>query len=232
MSRFTERHRKALSVLALIVTVLFFLSITVFLGKPLLSLFRDPEVFRTWVEERGFWARILFVGMVVLQVIVALIPGEPLEIAAGIAFGAWEGTLLSLIGIVIGSFLVFQLVRGLGVKFVEVFFPLEKIHSLKFLQNTRRFDVLVFLLMMLPGTPKDLISYFIGLTPMKTGHWLLIVAIARIPSVVTSTVGGDALGTERYGFAIVVFVLTALLSLAGLFLYDRITKKKKQNKTP
>lgn len=231
MKKLTEKQRKWGSILALLLLVLFFLFITVFLGKPLVRLFEDPAVFREWVEARGWGARILFVGMVVLQVIVALIPGEPLEIAAGFAFGALEGTLLCLAGIAIGSAVVFLLVRTLGTRLVAVFFSMEKIQSLKFLQNEKRFHQILFLLMFIPGTPKDLISYFVGLTPMKLEHWVILTTLARIPSVVTSTVGGNAIGEADYTAAVIVFLASGLVSLGGIALYNRITKKRKEKKT-
>ncbi len=226
----TEKQKKTVSILAVLLFLFFFIAITVFLGKPLLSLFEDPEVFRAWVEEKGWGARFLFVGMVVLQVVVALIPGEPLEIAAGLAFGSVEGTILALCGIAIGSTLVFLFVRICGVKLVEVFFTMEKIRSLRFLQNTRRVDIVLFYLMLLPGTPKDLISYFVGLTEMKLGHWVLLTTVARIPSVITSTIGGDALVKENYLFAAIVFAVSIVISLLGIFIYDRIVSRKKQQK--
>lgn len=231
MMKMTEKHRKALSLVSLLLLLLFFLFITVFLGKPLMSFLKDPEAFRLWVEEKGWLARVFFVGMMVLQVVVALIPGEPLEIAAGVAFGSIEGTLLVMAGIAIGSTIIFLLVRLFGVKLVEVFFSMEKIHSLKFLQNHKRLEGILLLVMMIPGTPKDLISYFVGLTPIKLGRWIFLTSFARIPSVVTSTLGGDALGEERYLFAAAVFLVTAGISLLGLFFYDRmVSKRKEKNK--
>ena len=77
----------------------------------------------------GVWAPVLFTGMMILQVIVAVIPGEPLEIAAGYAFGAVEGTFLCILGTFIGGMLVFLLVRRFGLRAVEVFFPAEKLRS-------------------------------------------------------------------------------------------------------
>lgn len=86
---------------------------------------------------------------------------------------------------------------------------------------------------MIPGTPKDILTYFIGLTPMKLSVWLLITATARIPSVITSTIGGDALGMENYKFAIIVFIITAVISIAGILIYRYIQKRldKKHNET-
>lgn len=190
----------------------------------------SPEDFRLWVEEKGFAASLLFVGMVALQVVVALIPGEPLEIVAGIAFGSFEGTVLCLLGIVLGSTIVFLLVRRFGVKLVEVFFSMEKIRNLKILQNKKRIGTLFFLVMTIPGTPKDLLSYFVGLTPMKLSHWLVLCVLTRIPSVVTSTVGGDALQGKEYLFAVVLFAATALISVLGAYLYGRFTERKEKKK--
>ncbi len=190
-----------------------------FAGRPLIRFMRQPELFRAWVDQQGLWAHILFVGMVILQVVVAVIPGEPLEIAAGYAFGAWEGTLLCILGATMGSVLVFLLVRRFGTRAVEVFFDLEKLRSLRFLQNKRRRNFWTFLVFFLPGTPKDVLCYFVGLTDMPLRTWVLISAVARIPSIVTSTVGGDALGLGRYGFAAVVFAATLAISGLGLLLY-------------
>ena len=170
--------------------------------------------------------RLAFLGMVVLQVCVAIIPGEPLEIGAGYAFGAIEGTILCLIGIVLGSAMVFGFVRKWGVKVVEVFFPREKINSLRFLQDEKRLNLWVFIVFFIPGTPKDVLSYFVGLTRMRFGVWLAISGLARIPSVITSTVGGDALGTGNHVFAVCVFVATILISVAGLIWYNRLCRAR------
>ena len=230
MKRMTEKQRKRMGTLVLVLALLLFALLTVLLWEPFKSFFGDPEKFRAWVEEKGWGARGIFVGMVILQVIVALIPGAPLEIAAGYAFGSVEGTVLTLAGIAIGSTLVFLFVRIFGIRLVQVFFPLEKIHSLRLLQNSKGFHALLFIIMFIPGTPKDLISYFVGLTEMKLGHWILLTSIARIPSVVTSTMGGDALGEEKYLFAALVFAVTVAVSLVGLFIYNRLTKHRQQKK--
>ena len=74
----------------------------------------------------------------------------------------------------------------------------------------------------LPGTPKDVLCYFVGLTDMPLGTWVLISAVARIPSIVTSTVGGNALGLEKYGFAALVFAATLAVSGLGLLIYRAI----------
>lgn len=234
----TEKQKKTLGVIAILVFLLFCGIVGYFIGKPMLRFVGEPESFRSWVDSHGVWSRVVFVLMVILQVVIAFIPGEPLEIGAGYAFGAWEGTFLCLLGMVIGSVLVFEFVRHFGVKVVEIFFSKEKIQSLHFLQSSGKLNVLTFIVLAIPGTPKDLLSYFIGLTEMPLSTWVFISAIARIPSVVTSTVGGNALGTENYLSALIVFAVTILISVIGIFIYRSLSKlhqkrkkKREENKT-
>ena len=228
-AQLTEAHKKKIYLFAIVVALIFIGAVGYLVGKPMVEFVREPERFRAWVDSSGFISRVIFVGMVVFQLIIALIPGEPLEMGAGYAFGAVEGTILCIIGCVIGSALVFLFVRRFGVKLVEVFFPREKIRSLRFLQDSRRLNLLTFIVFFIPGTPKDLLSYFIGLTDMKLGTWLRITAVARIPSIVTSTVTGDALGLKDYQFALIAFGVTLALSLAGILVYRRLSARRHPN---
>lgn len=193
-----------------------------FAGRPLVRFVQKPEQFRAWVDRQGMRAPGLFIGMVILQIIVAVIPGEPLEIAAGYAFGALEGTLLCVLGAFLGRLMVFLLVRRFGTLAVEVFFPLEKLQSLRFLQNEKRLSFWVFLLFFLPGTPKDVLSYFVGLTGLPLRTWIFISLVAPLPSIITSTIGGNALGMGNYTFAVIVFASTLAISGAGIAAYRRI----------
>ena len=226
----SSKKKKLLGIIAIAVFILFFLFIFIFVGTPLLHFLNDPERFRQWVDNAGIWGRLCFIGMVVLQVVVAIIPGEPFEIGAGYAFGFWEGTALSLIGIAIGSMLIFLFVRRWGVKVIEIFFSREKIRSLRFLQNQKRVEWFVFLIMLIPGTPKDLLSYFVGLTDMKLSAWLMIAVLARLPSLVSSTLGGDALGEKNYVFAVIAFLVTAAVSLIGIGIYRLVCRRNASDK--
>ena len=89
--------------------------------------------------------------------------------------------------------------------------------------------MLCFLIFFIPGTPKDALTYFIPLTDMKLSTFLFITTIARIPSIITSTIGGHAIGVENYIFSILVFVITGIISLVGLYVYKKISQMKVMN---
>jgi uncharacterized membrane protein YdjX (TVP38/TMEM64 family) len=224
----TINRRKIFSIISIVVFILFTVAIFWFIGRKMLTFFSEPDKFRTWVDNQGIQSRFIFVGMVAFQIIIAIIPGEPLEIGAGYAFGALEGTLLCMVGILIGSVTVFLFSRYFGVKAVEAIYPRDKIKRLKFLNNPKKLNALAFILFFIPGTPKDLLTYFMGLTPMKLTTWILITLTARIPSVVTSTIGGDALGLRDYKFAIIAFVVAVLVSVIGILVHNKISKAHEQ----
>lgn len=133
---FTEKQKKLLSGGAIVIFVLLSAALAWFAGRPMVRFAREPEAFRQWVAGRGVWGMAAYAGMVFLQVLVAIIPGEPLEIAGGYAFGAVWGTVLCLLGSVLGSVAVFAVVRKWGVPLVEVFFSREKLEKLSFLRTS------------------------------------------------------------------------------------------------
>ena len=221
----TPKQQKRLGLAMLAAAVLLLGGLSWVVGRPLVRFAKEPEHFRAWVDAGGAWAQLAYVGMVIVQVVVALIPGEPFEIAAGYAFGALKGTALCLAASTIGSILVFALVRRFGVRLAEVFFSQEKLQSLRFLRTTPRRNFLYLLIFMLPGTPKDLLCWFAGLTDIRFADWLIICSLGRLPAIVTSTVGGSALSSKNYWFAAVVFVVTLAVSALGLAIYNAVCRR-------
>ena len=209
-------------------TLFFLLTVIVALkiGRPMIRFIDDHEKFRAWIDENGLSAKLCFIGMIVLQVIIAIIPGEPLELAAGYAFGSVMGTVMCIIGITIGSVIVFLAVRRFGMKIVCLFFDQEKIDKLKFLHYSKRRNLWIFLIFFIPGTPKDILCYFVGLTDIRLSHWILITSIARLPSVITSTMVAHSAGMQNYTTAIVVLAITVAISLAGMLFYKFVLKTK------
>lgn len=221
----SKKQQKYVGIAAIAIAVIATALIIWLAGVPLVRFASEPEKFRQWVDDNGIWSRFAYMGIVILQVVIAVLPGEPFEIAAGYAFGAVEGSLLCIAASTLGSITVFLLVRYFGVPLVEVFFSEEKLRRIKFLKTTPKRDFIFFIIFMIPGTPKDLLCYFAGLTDIRLSLWLLICSLGRLPSIVTSTVGGDALGTSNYWFAAAVFAITLVISLVGLLFYKKICNR-------
>lgn len=228
----TTSQQKWLGLAVILATVLVMALVIWLVGVPLIRFASQPERFRDWVNAHGIGGRAAYMGMVLFQVVVALLPGEPFEIAGGYAFGPVEGTLLCLIASTLGSVCVFLLVRRFGPRLAEVFFSREKLRSIRFLHTTPRRDLLFLIIFMLPGTPKDLLCFFAGLTSIRFPVWLLICSLGRLPSIISSVIGGDALGTKNYPSAALVFVITLAISALCLLFYSRLCARKAQEQSP
>ena len=219
-----ERRRKTLAGISLAVVALLVVLLTLFVSNWLRSF--SQEDFRDYVRSFGALAPAVMLGLQILQVFIALIPGELVESAAGFILGPWLGTLVCYLGIALASALILTLTRRYGVKLVEVFISREKINELRFLSTEQKRNALIFLLFFIPGTPKDLLTYFVGLTDIRLSTFLWLSMVARIPSMISSTFGGHLLGEERYIGAVILYGFTGLVSLAGLLGYNHYLKKK------
>lgn len=221
----SSRKRKWLTGISLAIVLVLAALLTVFIWNWLSSF--SQEGLRDYIQSFGAWSWLVFLGLQILQVFIALIPGELLESTAGFAFGPIVGTALCYIGVALASALVFLLVKRFGIKLAEVFVSREKINSLRFLRTEKKRNFIIFLIFFIPGTPKDLLTYFVGLTDIKLGSFLAISLVARIPSVLSSTFGGHLIGEGDYISAVLLYGITGIISLIGLMSYNAWMKHKR-----
>ena len=203
---------------------------SLYIGYKIAILIKQPDVFRNWIESFGIYAPLAYVLITMCQIMIPLIPGEPMELVAGYAFGGLKGTLLCFAAESLGSIAVLYLVRKFGRKIVELYFDKDKIDSLKFLNANEKRTILYAMIFIMPGTPKDLLCYYGGLTDIDMKTLILITTVGRIPSIITSTLAGSSLGDQNYIRAISITLITAALSLLGILLYKNIKDDKNQYK--
>ena len=208
--------------LILIVSILIMAGLTLALTQPILNFIEDPDSLSVWMEQAGIWGPIVFMFLNIVQVLLAVIPGGPFEVAAGALFGPWAGTLMCDIAMSIGGMITFFFVRKFGIKFIELFTTREKIESVKFLHSNDKSVALLFLFFLLPGTPKDLMCYVVGLTDIKWTTWFIINLVGRFPAILLSALGGSALGEQKYGIFIAAFAIIIVLYFLGTFLYKKL----------
>lgn len=177
---------------------------------------------REWVDRMGILGFFAVLGLQILQIIIAFIPGEPIELLAGVLYGTWAGLGVCLLGCVLASSLIFTLSKRFGRRFLCRIFGEEKVEHWKWLKDSTRVDLVVFLLFFIPGTPKDMLTYIVGITRMSTLRFLLISTFARIPSIVTSTMMGAAMSRGDWKLTLFIFVLTGVTGIAGIAFRDRI----------
>ncbi|MBP9996783.1 MAG: TVP38/TMEM64 family protein [Lachnospiraceae bacterium] len=219
-----KKYKNVIRIVALVLA----LTLVIILGILTYKFATDKENFKIWMDNRGVLGYVAYVCMVILQIFVAVIPGGPLEMAGGYAFGALLGSILFLIGATIGSILVFTMVRRFGHNFVEIFFKKEKIKQLDFLKEEKKREILFAILFVIPGSPKDLLCYVAGLSEFNPVFFILVATLGRIPAVVATSISGEAMGGSKFLIAIVVLAVVLVVSGIGALICSRIMNKKNE----
>lgn len=170
------------------------------------------DEFVEWVRSHGLAGMLVFLGLEIFQIVVAVVPGEPVQLMAGALYGPAGGLALCLVGILIGSTMIYFFVRALGAKAIDP----AVLHKYRFLQDEKRVRSALYLLFFLPGMPKDLLTYLGPFLPLKPGEFLLICTLARFPCLLASTVAGDSLFEGNIALPLVLLAVTGALGLVGI----------------
>ncbi len=221
-----KRTMSKAAVVATILVVVVCVGAAAVWGRDLFAFFADGDALQKWVADQGALAPLAIVALVVVQIVVAVLPGEPVELGAGYAFGFWEGTALCLLGGVIGTVLVVALVKTLGMRIVRLFFSPEKIAQVKWLKDSPRFELVMLVCFLIPGTPKDILTYVAGLTTCPAWRIVVITTVGRVPSIVSSTLAAGLAAEGNWMIAAAVLAATAVLALLGATLYACIARRR------
>ena len=196
---------------------------------PLCRLMATPEGrdrLIAFVEGFGVFGPLVFILLMAVQIVIAFLPGGPLELVGGVLFGGIAGTLCCKIGSVLGSACVYALVRRFGRPLVAVFVDERRLKRFSFLHDEDRLAFWVFVLFLIPGIPKDLLTYFVPLTKMPAKQFLLLSNLARFPAIMASVLMGDSLSEGRYWLCIVIACIAAVAAFAGYRLKTHLSKKE------
>ena len=176
------------------------------------------DAFIGWVRGSGPLGLAAFFGIQVLQVVVAVLPGEPVELMAGLLSGTWGGLALCLLGVGLSSAAVYYCVCAAGARAIDAS-VLAKYH---FLRDEAHVKFFLFLLFFIPGTPKDVLIYLGPFLPVRPHAFFLISTLARIPSVITSTFAGSQFAEGSWDVSLVVFLATGAVAGLCVIFQDRI----------
>ncbi len=159
--------------------------------------FQSKDHLRSYVRSWGSWAPLAFMCIQALQVVMAPIPGELTGVAGGFIFGAWKGTIFSTIGLTAGSALAFAAARIVGQPLVKLIISEETLHKFEHLTRGPKAWATLFLFVV-PGFPKDILSYLLGLSPMRFLTFIIVCVVGRLPGTALLGASGSALYKENW----------------------------------
>ena len=191
--------------------------------------------FQQKITSLGWQGVLVLLGLMLIQVLLAFLPGEPVELLAGMCYGPIFGTLLIFAGALVSSMLVFFAVRKFGKPFIDGFLgkgKVEKLQNSKWFQNPTKIYIILFLVFFTPGTPKDLFVYIAGLLPVSPIKFFAISTLARFPSVISSTIAGSNIITGNFHLTILTYGISFVISGIIIWFSSRIHKRYIAPDTP
>ena len=226
-----SKKSKILKIISLCVVIAIVVGITIYLIPIVknLSTSEGQEAFKEKVTNSGFIGFLMLFGLQFAQIFLFIIPGEPIEILAGICYGGLWGTVFIMIAAAIISAFIYLLVHKLGRKFIYDFVDknkIEKIEKSKIFKNPKTIRFIIFILFFIPGTPKDLLTYIAALLPIKPLDFIIISTIARFPSVISSTLAGANLLSGNWHFSLLIYGVTFLLVAIIVLVMRKFDKNK------
>ena len=222
---------KIFKILMMVLGIVLIIGIIVYIAPVIKDLNTNEGqiAFRNKVNSSGFLGLLWLFGIQVAQIFLILIPGEPIEVLAGMCYGGIWGTVFIILSATIISTTIFFLVRKFGKKFVYNFCDKEKVAKIensKLFQNPKKIEKILLILFLLPGTPKDLLSYIAGLLPIKPARYIVISSLARFPSVISSTLAGANIAVGNWKISILIYLITFAAVGLIIFIMNKLDKSK------
>lgn len=226
-----NKKKKIINYIVLSIVTLIFILAIIYLA-PIMKDISTKEgqlAFKEKINNLGILGFLILFGLEVAQIFFVIIPGEPLEILAGMCYGSIGGTIFITASVFITTTIIFFTVKKYGRKFVEDTFSKEKVDKIensKILKDPRKVETIMTILFFIPGTPKDLLIYIGGLLPIKPSKFILISTFARFPSVISSTIAGAKLAVGDIKTIIIIYAITFVITAIFLIIINIFDKNK------
>jgi len=225
---FNYLYKKRVYIILSIV-VIFVLYIAFEYYSKFFNILKSPKLIKEIMLSYGKYSAFAFLGLQMLQVIAFFIPGEVIQIAGGYIYGTFFGGLLSLIGITLGSALVYGIARLFGKPLIKKIISEKQLKFFGKVLKLGSMNYVVFLLYLIPGMPKDVLGYICGVSEISFRNFLLYSTLGRIPGIFISAYFGAKIYLGNKIILIVISVIMTMLFVFGVFkgeqIIQRLTKK-------
>ena len=208
--------------------------IAIIAGIPIMLFIRYPDIGHILTDRDALSAflqanegqnAIIYFIIQIVTVVIGLPIGQVINFAGGLVFGAPFAYLLSIGGTAIGTFIAFNIARYLGKEFVTLIFKEKNVAKFTAMMGTSKAYVVVVLIYLIPGFPKDIFTYAAGLSNLRSIPFTLTAIIARSPAMLATLLLADFLRAGNYigvgivAAAVAVFLVFILVRRKQIFAY-------------
>lgn len=187
--------------------------------------------FKEKIDSMGFLGFLILFGLQFAQIFFVVLPGEPLEVLAGMCYGPLWGTLFIFFSVFLITTFIVVITRKFGEKLINNVWDekkIKKIKNSKVFKNAKKIEILMIILFLIPGTPKDLLTYIGAILPINPIKFILISTFVRFPSVISSTLAGANIASGNFKSMIIVYVVTIIITALAIFISTKMDKNTKE----
>ena len=223
----TDRERFAL-VTSILVATLALVIWLVMADAPIvrfvIRLYRDKHFLKDTVAAWGWMAPLVFMTIQALQVIISPIPGEITGPVGGALFGTLWGLIYSTVGLTVGTLFCFWAGRRWGEPLVRPWLSEHHWNRMNFIVEAEG-AIICFILYLIPGFPKDIISYLFGISPMPFWLFAAVSTLGRVPGTWISSYFGAHVAEQQYIYAVAFLALVLAVCLPLYYYRERILRR-------
>lgn len=191
----------------------------------ILELTISLDKFRSYIVSLGSFGSIVFIFFQILQTVIAPIPGEVIQVAAGYIYGVTLGLIYTTVGMLLGAIIAFYFTRFIGGSFIEKLLKRKNSQWMMDIMDSKKFSAILFIVFLVPGLPKDFLIYVAGLTPIKPSRFFGILIISRFPWLLASVSIGSNLHYGNYVSTIIVSLIALISFILGMLYKDKLINK-------
>lgn len=222
---------KFIKILLLIFTITVFIGLIIYLLPVMknLSTHEGQVAFKNRIQSTGILGFLTLLGLQFAQIFLVILPGEPLEILAGMCYGTIWGTIFTFFSVGLTTTIIFWLVRKYGKKFIYNSFDkrkIDKIEKSKIFQNPKKIEYILAICFAITGVPKDILIYVGAILPVKPLRFILIATFCRFPSIISSTIVGEYFSEGNWKVSLIVYGITFIITILTLGIIKIFDKEK------
>lgn len=226
-----NKKLKIVKFIMFIIVIIAMIGMTVYLFPVMknLSTYEGQIAFKEKVNNSGVWGFLALLGLQFAQIFLVVLPGEPLEILAGMCYGAVGGMFFIFFSVSLTTTVIYLLVRKFGKELIYDSFgkeKIEKIENSKAFQNPKNLEFIFAICFAIVGTPKDLLTYLGALFPIKPIRFIAIATFCRFPSIISSTIVGQYFSQGNWKVSIIVYLITFAITFLMIWLVKIFDKDK------
>lgn len=226
-----KKKLKSIKLIILLIAIIIMIALILYLFPVMknLSTTEGQIAFKERVNNSGVYGFLMLLGLQIAQIFLVVLPGEPLEVLAGMCYGAVGGTIFILFSVSLTTTILFFAVRKFGKELIYQSFSKEKIDKIeksKIFQNSRKIEYIFAICFAIIGPPKDLMVYIGALLPIKPIRFILIATFCRLPSIISSTIVGQYFSQGNWKISIIIYSITFIFTLLVLILIRLFDKEK------